>query len=122
MPKWCHDNVLDAPLNYIKANTSGYYMCSGQPATYAQAVTTFGLGGKALDLSSITLLNGDIDGRKLTVPVNTITATGAGGVVCVALVSVDTLLYVNPLDELLLVEIDYDVQLPTWDIEFGDPQ
>jgi len=119
MPR-CHDNVLDAPLNYLKANVSAYHMCSAQPVDFAE-VATYTLGSVSLDLSAAPIDNGDTDGRKLTIPGTTITATGPGGVVCVALVSADTLLCVNELDALLTVALDYDAQLPSWDIEFGDP-
>jgi hypothetical protein len=119
---WCNDIITDASPSLLKALVAGYYMCSAQPATYAQATATYSLGGIALDLSGVPIQNGDIDGRKITIPGRTITATGAGGVGCLALVSADTLLYVDPLDELLVVELDYDAQLPAWDIEWGGPK
>ena len=120
MPKWCHNNVQDAALAYLKANVSAYHLCSSQPADFA-GVAAVSLGSASLDLSAVVIANGDIDGRKLTIPGTTIEAAAAGSVACVALVSADTLLYVDPLDALLAVSLAEQVQLPAWDIEIGAP-
>lgn len=42
-----HDDVLDAALNTIKTNTENLYICSTQPATFAEASSTYKLGAKA---------------------------------------------------------------------------
>lgn len=38
MAKYTHNDVLDAPWNHIKSNCSRQIACSGQPATYYEAV------------------------------------------------------------------------------------
>ena len=121
MQKWCHENVQIYGLNWIKTATAAYHLMSAQPADYAAATSTFSMGSIALDLSSVVIVNGDIDGRKLTVLGMTIEAAVAGSVAGVALVSADTLIYVDPLDALLAVTLAMQAQLPAWDIEIGAP-
>lgn len=41
------DNALDAGLAYIRTNATHLYICSQEPATYTEAVTTYALGNKA---------------------------------------------------------------------------
>jgi hypothetical protein len=119
--KWCHENVQIYGLNWIKTATAAYHLVSAQPADYAEAAGTFSMGSIALNLSGVAIVNGDIDGRKLTIPSMTIEAAVAGSAAGVALVSADTLIYVDPLDALLNVTLAMQVQLPVWDIEFGAP-
>lgn len=40
------DNAYDALLNYIQDNAVSLHICSQEPTTYAEAVTTYSLGEK----------------------------------------------------------------------------
>jgi len=41
------NNVFDSGLNYIDTNTSALHICSQEPTTYTEAITTYTLGNKA---------------------------------------------------------------------------
>lgn len=66
------DAAKDAAANHIKNNADRQVMCQGRPASYAEATSDLGAGGKALGETAVaagdfTLADGAIDGRKLTV-------------------------------------------------------
>lgn len=44
MAKSVHDDVLDGALNIIKNNTNIMTVCSSEPTTRTEAVTTYALG------------------------------------------------------------------------------
>lgn len=72
MAKYTHDDVLDAALNIIKNNASKMILCSGQPATYADATTLSGSGGNklgeiAVGSADFTVSDGNTSGRKVRV-------------------------------------------------------
>jgi hypothetical protein len=73
MAKFVLDAVLDTALNEIINNADQLVICSGQPATYADATTDDGSGGNALGETAIAgadftgPADGDTNGRKLTV-------------------------------------------------------
>ena len=72
------DNVFDSGLDYVDANASHVYICSQEPATYAEAITTYALGNKSgLTISAPADRAGG--GREITVSAiaaGTVTATG----------------------------------------------
>lgn len=41
------NNVFDSGLNYLDTNASHLYICSTEPTTYTEAITTYALGNKA---------------------------------------------------------------------------
>lgn len=41
------NNVFDSGLNYLDTNASHLYICSQEPTTYTEAITTYALGNKA---------------------------------------------------------------------------
>ena len=41
------NNVFDSGLNYLDTNASHVYICSQEPTTYTEAITTYALGNKA---------------------------------------------------------------------------
>ena len=68
MSKSAHNDVLDASLNYIKTYASRMCVCSTQPTTYAQAITTYKLADINIGSANFTgPADGDTSGRKLTV-------------------------------------------------------
>lgn len=120
MAKWSNDSVLDAALDKIATGTI-VTICTQQPTTHAQAVTTYKLADVVVDGSDFTKANGDIDGRKVTiaeqdnVPVDT-----TGTATHIAISDASSLLYVTTCTSQLLTSGN-TVKMPAWDIEFGDP-
>ena len=64
------DEVLDQGLDYATTNGTRVYLCSQEPATYAEASSTYALGVITVTTSATT--DGDASGRKVTIG----TATG----------------------------------------------
>lgn len=122
MAKSVNDTVLDQALNYIKSNADLMTLCSSEPTTLTEAVTTFALADVAMATTDYTLANGDTDGRKVTVASKTgvtVDATGTGN--HVALVDSGTaLLYVTTCGS-QAVGLGGTVDFGAWDIEIADP-
>ncbi len=81
MAKTVHDDVLDQALNYVKTYGDKLCLCSAQPTTYTQAITTYNLATHTLTSADYTVADGDAGGRKVTVAEQAIvpvTATGTG--------------------------------------------
>jgi len=124
MAKWQLDLVLDQSLNYIKNNVTQLAVCSTQPTTYAQAITTYKLALKTgLTSGSFTgPSDGDTNGRKIRVNEQaSITVDMGGDAQHVALCSVDTLLYVTTCT-LQTLTSGNTVTVPYFDIEIADAQ
>ena len=120
MAKWTNDSVLDAFLNKVATGTI-MTICSEQPTTRAEAVTTYKLADAAIDSSDFTKGNGDISGRKVTIAAQenldvdvTETATH------VAISDGVDLLYVTTCNPQLLTSGN-KVTTPAWIIEIRDP-
>ena len=77
MGKVVHDDVLDGALNIVKNNGTRLCVCSAEPATYAEATTTYDGGAGKYNLAIATIDSADFTGpesvvggsggRKLTV-------------------------------------------------------
>jgi hypothetical protein len=124
MSKSVHNDVLDAALNYISTNADGIYICSQEPTTYTEAITTYGLGNRVGGPSFGAAVDGDVSGRKKQV--NAVTdgsVTGDGTANHVALVDSGNskLLYVTTIPTPQAVTNGNDWTLPSWDIEIEDP-
>lgn len=120
--KSVHDDVLDAALAYISANADRISVCSTQPTTYTEAITTYKLA-----ISTTPTFqspgDGDVSGRKLTVDEEaTITVDATGDAEHVALCDSGStkLLYVTTCT-LQGLTSGNTVTIPTWDIEIADP-
>ena len=89
MAKYCNPVMIDAVWNYIKnsSDTITYTLCSQQPTTRTEAVTTYMLVTTTLNKSTeLTLANGDTSGRKCTISAKsglTVTNTGTGNHVAI---------------------------------------
>jgi hypothetical protein len=122
MAKSVNDVVLDAALNYIRDNADLMTLCSAEPTTLTEAVTTFKLADVAMAPADYTLANGDTNGRKVTVAAKagvTVDATGTGN--HVALVDATTaLLYVTTCAA-QAVGSGGTVDFGTWKVEIADP-
>jgi hypothetical protein len=125
MAKIVDDSVLDGALNIIKNNATQICVCSTQPTTYTEAITTYMLAKKS------TLTSGDYTvaddavspyGRKVTVAQqSTISVTNGGSAQHVALCgAAATLYYVTTCTAQTLVSGN-TVTIPAWKIQIGDP-
>ena len=77
MTAFLHDNVLDQGVKYVDDHLTGLYICSQQPTTYTEAITTYALGNKASPACGVP--EDDTSGRKVTISAITdgsVTATG----------------------------------------------
>jgi hypothetical protein len=122
MAKSVADSVLDAALNSIK-NATGLtaILCSAQPTTRTEAVTTYALADVAVASGDVTVANGDTSGRKATIAAKSAVAvdtTGTGN--HLALVSSTELLYVTTTAS-QGVSSGGTVDIGSWKIEIADP-
>jgi hypothetical protein len=68
MAKSINSIVLDQALNYLKNNGTRLCVCSAQPTTYTEAITTYKLAIKTISSTDFTgPAAGDTSGRKITV-------------------------------------------------------
>lgn len=120
MAKWSNDSVMDAALDKIATGTI-ITVCSAQPTTRTEAVTTYKLADVVSDSGDFSKANGDVSGRKLTiasqvnVPVDT-----TGTATHVAISDGTNLLYVTTCTSQLLTAGN-TVTIPAWDAEIADP-
>lgn len=120
MSKWTNDIVLDAALDKIATGTI-LTVCSAQPTTRTEAVTTYKLADVVIDSGDFTKSNGDINGRKVTVATQeNITVDTTGNATHIAICDGTDLLHVTTSTLRELTSGDM-VTLPTWDIEISDP-
>ena len=122
MAKWQIDAMLDTSLQYIEDNTTQLCVCSAQPTTYTEAITTYKLAIKVgLTGTDFTgPVDGDTSGRKTTV--NTaidMAIDSSGDATHIALCSAGTLLYVTTCT-LQSLTAGGTVTSPAWDIEIAD--
>lgn len=121
MAKYVHDDVLDGALDIIRNNANLLIVCSQQPTTRTEAVTTYALADIAVDSSDFTKANGDVSGRKVTVAAqNGVTVDASGNATHIALVDGTRLLYVTTCTGQTLTAGN-TVNIPAWDAEFADP-
>lgn len=123
MAKWANDAMMDAAFDYLDQSTL-MTVCSAQPTTYTEAVTTYALADVVMTADTDYLkANGDTSGRKVTVasksavPIDT-----TGTATHVALVTtVGTILrYVTTCTSQALTS-GGTLTFPAWDVEIGDP-
>lgn len=122
MAKIVDDTVLDGALNIIK-NATGLtaILCSTQPTTRTEAVSTYALADVALSSSDVTIANGDTSGRKATIAAKSgVTVDASGTATHLALVSSTTLLYVTTTTSTAVAAAG-TVDIGSWKIEIADP-
>lgn len=99
MGRYCHPDILNASLNYIRDNADKMVLCSQQPTTYAQANTTYKLAEVSLSSGDFTVTSGLSSGRRVIVAEKSSVPVLADGTVSHwALVDTSTskLLFVSP--------------------------
>ena len=125
MAKYANDALMDAGLNYIRSNCDKMTVCSAQPTTYTEAVTTYALADVTMTVNTgdYTLANGDTSGRKITVAAKTgvpIDTTGTANHVALVSVGDTTLRAVTTCTSQALTS-GGTVDFPAWDWEIADP-
>ena len=125
MTKYCHDDILDAALNYIKNNCTRMTACSQYPTTYLKAITA-----SADMLADVTMSSSDftvglpvVSGRKVAVAAKAdepITSTGTATHVALVDVANTKLLYVTTCADLYLTGGQL-MDFATWNIEIRAP-
>lgn len=123
MGKFAPDMVMDMGLMWVSGSAQYYTVCSGSPASYADARTNNILAGIGITSACFTLANGDVSGRKMTVTAKTsasITASGSALAVCILSLTNASILYITTCTEQYLVS-GGTVDIPAWKIEIQDP-
>lgn len=121
MAKSVHDSVLDGAFDILdQANLMT--VCSSQPTTRTEAVTTFALADVAMTVNSdYTKADGDTSGRKVTVASKSGVAVDSSGTAThVALCDGSNLLYVTTCTSQALTAGN-TVNFPSWKVEIADP-
>lgn len=120
MAKTVHDDVLDGAFNILNDATL-LTVCSAQPTTRTEAVTTYALADVAIDASDFTVANGDTSGRKATVGAQSAVPVDTTGTAThIALCDGTRLLYVTTCTSQALTSGN-TVNVPAFDIEIADP-
>lgn len=120
MTKLVPDTAIDLVLQWVDDSVA-MHVCSAAPTTYTEATSTYNLGSVALTPGDgngdFTIADGDIDGRKLTVSAQSITASGAGTATHIALVTTGdtTLRLVTELAASKVVASGHIVSLSSFD-------
>jgi hypothetical protein len=113
--------VLDAALSYIDTNMTAMSVCSTQPTTRTEAVTTYKLATVTISSADGTLANGDTSGRKLTFGAKTgLTIDANGTAQHVAITSGTELLLVTTCTSQAL-NTGGTVDVPSWKYEINSP-
>lgn len=121
MGKSVDNDVLDGALNIIKNNCNLMTVCSAQPTTRAEAVSTYALADVAMASGDFTIGDGDSSGRKVTVAAQAgVPVDVTGTATHVALVDGTRLLYVTTCTSQALTSGN-TVDFPAWKIEISDP-
>jgi hypothetical protein len=121
MAKFAADSVLDALLDKVATSTT-LTVCSAQPTTRTEAVTTYKLADVVIDSGDFTKANGDTSGRKVTIGAQSDIDVDASGTAShVALCDGTDLLYVTTLTTTQVLTSGNTVTVPAWDIEVSDP-
>lgn len=123
MAKTVHNDVLDGASGIIKSNCNLMTVCSTEPTTRTEAITTYALADVAMASGDFTQADGDTSGRKATVAAKSgIVIDASGTATHIALVDGTRLLYVTSCaSQALAANGSNIVDFPAWDIEIRDP-
>ena len=122
MGKWINDLAMDAELDYL-ADSDKLFVCSAQPATYAEASIDFNLATETLTGGDFAKANGDVSGRKLTVAAQNglaVDATGDATHIAIGKSAGSILKMVTTVTTQTLT-VGNTVNVPAWDHEIADP-
>ena len=120
MSKFASDSVLDALLDEIATGTI-LTVCSTQPTTRTEAVTTYKLADVTIDSGDFSKADGSPNGRKLTVAQQDNVAVDSSGTAQhVAICDGSNLLYVTTVTSQSLTSGN-TVTIPAWTVTVADP-
>ena len=124
MGKACHNDFLDGALNSLKSNATRLCVCTTEPTTYTEAITTNMLAIKTITSTDFTgPADGDANGRKVAVNSAsglTVSSTATASHVALADSVASKLWYVTTCTAQGLTSGN-TVNVPAWDIEIADP-
>jgi len=120
MSKFASDAVLDSLLDKVATGTI-LTVCSAQPTSRTEAVTTYKLADVVVDSGDFTKADGDVSGRKVTIGQQTDVPVDSNGTAThVAICDGSNLLYVTTCTSQVLTSGN-TVTVPAWKIEVSDP-
>jgi hypothetical protein len=120
MAKSFHNSVPDAALGIID-NATVMTLCSAEPTTRTEAVTTFALADVTMAGGDFTIADGDTSGRKVTVASKSgVTVDASGTSNHVALCDATNLLFVTTHTAQALTSGN-TATIGSWKVEFTDP-
>jgi hypothetical protein len=120
MAKYANPLVMDAALDKIATGTS-LCVCTTQPTTRAEAITTYNLATATVSGASFTKSAGTGTGRKVTVAQQSnMSIANSGTALHVAIVDASALLYVTTCTSQALTA-GGTVTVPAWNVEFAGP-
>ena len=120
MAKFATDAVLDALLDKVATGTI-LTVCSAQPTTRTEAVTTYKLADVVVDSGDFSKADGDTSGRKVTVAQQTDVPVDSNGTAThVAICDGSNLLYVTTVTSQVLT-LGNSISIPAWTITVADP-
>ena len=119
MAKYINDGVMDAALDTV-AGGNAMHVCAGQPVDRADAISK-SLATVPLTGGDFTKANGDVSGRKVTVPQKSaISITSSGTADHVAIINGTILLLATTCTNQALTS-GGTVTVPAFDQESADP-
>jgi hypothetical protein len=120
MGKWTNDLAMDAALDFISLGTV-LTVCSAQPTTLTEAVTTFKLADIVTSSTDFTISNGDVSGRKVRVGEQAAIPVDSNGTANhIAICDASTILLVTTCTP-QAVTAGNTVTVPAFDSEWLDP-
>ena len=120
---YLNDDILDAALTELDDATH-IHICSQEPATYAEATSTYTLGNKNFGAGNCfgSIANGDSSGRKIpSVAVTDGSVTGTGTATHWAAVDGTRLLAAGALTSSQAVTSGNTFTLSSFDVTIPDP-
>lgn len=118
MGKAASDAFIDGGLDAI-ALCDEVFVCSAEPANYAGIAAVALVTGDAI-VGSLSKANGDVSGRKLTVPQQADLNIDQSGTATHVVISDGTSIFVTTCTSQALTA-GGTVTIPAWDIEISDP-
>lgn len=118
---YLNDDVLDDGIQVLTDNVNALYICSQEPTTRTEAVTTYALGTKASPTVAAPA-DGSPDGRSVTVSAVTDgTVSGSGDATHYALVDGTRLLAAGALNATVAITSGNTFTLTAFTVRIPDP-
>ncbi len=120
MGKSVHNDVLDGAFGVLDDGVT-YTVCSAEPTTRTQAITTYMLASTTLAGGDYAVADGNVSGRKCTIAQKTnVSITNSGTATHIAICDGTRLLYVTTCTSQALTA-GGTVTIPAWRVEIADP-